>query len=135
MGAIMKTIFITSAISFASGIIITIFCFNYFDKPEKIEIVKIEKPVQNIVQREYIKIPCNDVYDLYHYDHDLMKIEYKIIDNNVMRVDWQLYQRKGHQDVELNYNCNQTRNWKMYIGIGAIGLTAGGYLAYRMAKK
>ena len=91
--------------------------------------VEVLKYKDKIIYRDYTTTACCDL--LQKYDTSPMIIKYDVTGIKSGYTDvaltWQLYERKGEQEIRVP--AGQSGNWKLYAGIG-IGVVAAGGLVY-----
>lgn len=111
--------------------IISALIYTYFTlEPETIiKEVEVIKTVDKIVYRDYSALNCKEAIELVrHYDNDKMIMQYKILNQSSdftdLEVRWQLYDRKGEQEISVP--VGQTGNFKLYLGLGLGAFAVGG---------
>ncbi len=103
-------------------IISALICAFIMHKPEpEIKTIEVIKTIEKPVYRDYSAVSCSEALNmLKHYDNDKMIMQYDIKNNSPeltdLNIRWQLYDRKGEQ--EINVPVAQAGNFKLYLGIG-----------------
>lgn len=108
---------------------VLIYAFIMYKPEPEIKTVEVIKTIEKPVYRDYSEIDC--CIPLRHYDNDKMIMQYDIKKQSTkftdLNIHWQLYDRKGEQ--EINIPVSQSGNFKLYAGIG-IGAVAVSGLVY-----
>lgn len=101
---------------------------------EPITITKYETQwKEKIIYRDYSKIPINDIIsDLKCYDTAEFKLDInKDIRTDKYRITGSLCERSAYKDIEIE--CGSSGNWKLYAGIGVVGV-ASGLMLYHLGR-
>jgi hypothetical protein len=122
-------------ISFVGNCVTGYFTYLYFTRKPglKIKIVEKTKIAYKTVYRDYNNLTQKDcIEELSKYDTEKPFLDGYIKNNNLFFAEAGLNGRQWSREFKLK--IKQSGNWRYYLGFGAVGMAAGGFIIYKIIK-